>query len=317
MAGAYSTASAYSIEVKELSKHFGSFRSVDRVSFEVKKGEIYGFLGANGAGKSTTIRMLCGLLAPTSGAATVAGCDIVRQAEKLKERIGYMSQKFSLYGDLTVAENVTLFGGLYKLPPKKIEARRAEVYDLLSLGGKANVLAGLLPRGFQQRLAFACAILHEPDIIFLDEPTGGVDPLQRRNFWDIIYDFSAKGVSIFVTTHFLDEAEFCNRITLIAAGRIVATDTPVGLKGRLSGSVIYEIECEPAVKALDVMQKSGLAEQVSIFGSAIHVSLPPRPEAAREIEQFLIGQGVVVTKIDTILPSLEDVFLHLVEEKNP
>lgn len=305
-----------SIIVNNLSKYFGKFKSVDNISFTVKKGEIYGFLGANGAGKSTTIRMLCGLLPPTSGYANVVGFNVIKESEKLKERIGYMSQKFSLYGDLTVDENITLFGGLYKLPKKRIDKRKEELYELLSLKEKANILSGLLPKGFQQRLAFACAILHEPDIIFLDEPTAGVDPLQRRNFWDIIYEFSSKGVTIFVTTHFLDEAEFCNRITLIASGKIVATDTPLGLKSSLSKYLIYEIECSSPVKALEIMQQSDSIVQVSIFGATLHVTLPYTLTSVETIKDILEKNDIYINKIEPIPPSLEDVFLHLIEEKD-
>jgi ABC-2 type transport system ATP-binding protein len=304
-----------SIVVRDLVKRFGHFAAVDGVSFDVEKGEIFGFLGANGAGKSTTIRMLCGLLRPTSGTAVVAGHDVKRDPEKVKERIGYMSQKFSLYGDLTVDQNITFFGGVYKLPSRKIEQRRGEVKEILDLVDKGGDLAGELPRGFQQRLAFACAILHEPDIIFLDEPTGGVDPLQRRNFWDLIYDFSAGGVTIFVTTHFLDEAEFCHRISLISAGKLVAVDAPADFKKALSQFDIFEVECEPAVAALQAMQKEDWAAQASIFGSTIHVSVPRGGNQDERIRAALARRGIAVSRIERIEPSLEDVFLYLVEDR--
>jgi ABC-2 type transport system ATP-binding protein len=305
---------ALSIEVRDLTRTFGSFRAVDGVSFDVRRGEIFGFLGANGAGKSTTIRMLCGLLRPTSGRAFVAGHDVMRSPENVKARIGYMSQKFSLYRDLTVDENIAFYGGVYRLDAKTIVRKRGEVMELMGLSGKQKTLAGELPRGFQQRLAFACAILHEPRIIFLDEPTGGVDPLQRRNFWDLIYDFSARGVTVFVTTHFLDEAEFCHRISLIAAGKIVAADSPADFKRRLSDRDIFEVACEPAARALDEVRRTGWARQASIFGSAIHVSAPRGGVTAESLRSLLEGRGVTVTGIATIEPSLEDVFLHLVGE---
>lgn len=306
----------HSIVVNDLTKKFGAFTAVDRVSFNVRRGEIFGFLGANGAGKSTTIRMLCGLLKPSSGQARVAGRDVLKNPEGVKRRIGYMSQKFSLYRDLTMDENITFFGGVYNVGSKQIESKRDEVFELLGLKEKRKTLAGELPRGFQQRLAFACAILHEPDIIFLDEPTGGVDPLQRRNFWDMIYDFSAKGVTIFVTTHFLDEAEFCHRISLIAAGEIIAVDTPADFKQLLKDFEIYEIECEPAVKALESLREADWAEQASIFGSTVHVSVPRAAIPAGRIRSLLEEKGIRVARIETIEPSLEDVFLYLVEGRN-
>jgi ABC-2 type transport system ATP-binding protein len=307
---------APSIEVRDLTKTFGPFRAVDGVSFDVRRGEIFGFLGANGAGKSTTIRMLCGLLRPTSGRAVVAGYDVRKNPERVKERIGYMSQKFSLYRDLTVDENIVFFGGVYKLDAKTIARRGGEILALMNLVDKRRTLAGELPRGFQQRLAFACAILHEPRIIFLDEPTGGVDPLQRRNFWDLIYDFSARGVTVFVTTHFLDEAEFCHRISLIVSGRIVSVDSPADFKRRLSDHDIFEVACEPAARALDEVRKTGWARQASIFGSAIHVSAPRGEVTAESLRSLLEGRGVTVTGTTLIEPSLEDVFLHLVEEES-
>lgn len=304
----------HSIEAKSLSKFFGRFKAVDDVNLEVKRGEIYGFLGANGAGKSTTIRMLCGLLTPTSGYAKVAGYDVAKDPEMVKQHIGYMAQKFSLYSDLTVNENITFYGGVYKLSPKRIEQRKREVAELLDLEKKFDATSGELPRGFQQRLAFACAILHEPDIIFLDEPTAGVDPLQRRNFWEHIYNLASQGVTIFVTTHYLDEAEFCNRITLIAAGKIIATDTPSGLKSLLKDFEIFEVTCEPTVVALETMQKAEWVIQASIFGSSIHVSVQNIENPVEKIRAVLSENNVSVIGIERILPSLEDVFLKLVED---
>lgn len=305
--------SEYSIVTENLTKFFGKFKAVDNVNLRVKRGEIYGFLGANGAGKSTTIRMLCGLLQPTSGYAKVAGYDVRKEPEVVKQHIGYMAQKFSLYSDLTVSENITFYGGVYKLSPKIIEQRKREISKLLDLEDKLDAIAGELPRGFQQRLAFACAILHEPDIIFLDEPTAGVDPLQRRNFWEHIYNLAAKGITIFVTTHYLDEAEFCNRITLISSGKVVATDTPSGLKSLLKDLEIFEVTCEPTVVALEVMQKTKWVVQASIFGSTIHVSTQGVENPVERIEAVLLENNVSVSGIQRILPSLEDVFLKIVE----
>lgn len=221
------------IEVTNLEKNFGSFQAVKKVSFNVKKGEIYGFLGANGAGKSTTIKMLCGLLEPDGGIAKVADIDVAKDPESVKKSIGYMCQKFSLYEELSVRENLFFFGGIYGLERMFLEKRIGEVIQMLTLSEVTNVPSGSLPKGFQQRLALGCAIIHEPEIIFLDEPTAGVDPIQRRNFWNIINDLSLKGTTVFVTTHFLDEAEFCHRISFIVDGSIVADDTPSGLKEML------------------------------------------------------------------------------------
>jgi len=218
------------IEVEELKKDFGNFTAVDRISFNVKKGEIFGFLGPNGAGKSTTIRMLCGLLLPTSGSASISGLDVYRQSEAIKQNIGYMSQKFSLYLDLTVEENINFYAGIYKVARKKKAARKRHVIEVTNLGNLKKRLTSALPVGFRQRLALGCAILHDPPIIFLDEPTSGVDPISRNNFWKLIKELSYEGKTIFVTTHFLSEAEYCDRITFLYDGRIIALDTPRNLK---------------------------------------------------------------------------------------
>jgi len=229
------------IEVKSLSKRFGDFVAVDAVSFEVERGRIFGFLGANGAGKSTTIRMLCGLLDPTSGTATVGGYDIRREPERVKRVIGYMSQKFSLYEDLTVVENIRFFGGAYGLAKKAVDARLAWVLEMAGLAGRERSLTRTLSVGWKQRLALGCAILHEPQIVFLDEPTGGVDPASRRRFWELINDLSERGITVFVTTHYLDEAEYCNDIRLIHAGRIVAGGSPGELKTKVIRNPILEV----------------------------------------------------------------------------
>jgi ABC-2 type transport system ATP-binding protein len=218
------------IKVDRLSKHFGEFIAVNEISFEVNKGEIFGFLGANGAGKTTAMRMLCGLSQPTSGAATVAGYDVYKQSEQIKKNIGYMSQKFSLYEDLTVFENIQFFGGIYGLSNKEIKSKSGALIETLGLEKESNQLVAALPLGWKQKLAFSVAVLHEPKIVFLDEPTGGVDPLTRRQFWDLIYNASDQGITIFVTTHYMDEAEYCNRLSIMVDGRIEALDTPRNLK---------------------------------------------------------------------------------------
>jgi ABC-2 type transport system ATP-binding protein len=233
------------ISCKDLTKRFGSFTAVDHISFEVKKGEIFGFLGANGAGKTTAMRMLCGLSVPTSGQAVVAGFDVFKNAEKIKQNIGYMSQKFSLYEDLTVSENITFFGGIYGLSNKSIKQKTEELLGRLQLENQAKKLVSNLPLGWKQKLSFSVAILHQPKIVFLDEPTGGVDPVTRRQFWDLIYEASDSGVTIFVTTHYMDEAEYCNRISMMVDGAIKALDTPANLKKQFSAdsmdTVFYEL----------------------------------------------------------------------------
>lgn len=226
---------------KELTKKFGDFVAVDHISFDVKKGEIFGFLGANGAGKTTAMRMLCGLSYPTSGTATVAGFDVYKQQEKIKRNIGYMSQKFSLYENLTVLENIRFYGGVYGVPDKEIKMRSAELIQKLGLQQEANELVAALPLGWKQKLAFSVAIFHRPKIVFLDEPTGGVDPITRRQFWDMIYEAAASGITVFVTTHYMDEAEYCNRITIMVDGKIKALDTPESLKVQYYASNMDEV----------------------------------------------------------------------------
>ena len=234
------------IKTNNLCKRFGDFIAVDNITFEVTKGEIFGFLGANGAGKTTAMRMLCGLSAPSSGTATIAGFDIYRQTEQIKKNIGYMSQKFSLYEDLTVLENISFFGGIYGLSNRQIKDKSGQLIDQLGLKGEAKKLVGSIPLGWKQKLAFSIAILHEPAIVFLDEPTGGVDPLTRRQFWNMIYEAADSGITIFVTTHYMDEAEYCNRISLMVDGSIKALDTPANLKLQYKASTMDEVFYELA-----------------------------------------------------------------------
>lgn len=229
------------ISVKGLTKMFGSFTAVDHISFDVKRGEIFGFLGANGAGKTTAMRMLCGLSLPTSGDGTVAGCDIITQAEEIKSRIGYMSQKFSLYGDLTVMENLRLFATVYGMSPSKIKDLSTILFRSLEMENMRNTLVKDIPVGWRQKLAFATATIHRPHIVFLDEPTGGVDPITRRKFWELIYKASSEGMTVFVTTHYLDEAEYCNRVSIMVDGQIKALDTPRELKKRYNASTMDEV----------------------------------------------------------------------------
>jgi ABC-2 type transport system ATP-binding protein len=301
------------IEVRSLTKRFGDFTAVDAVSFDVAGGIIFGFLGANGAGKSTTIRMLCGLLDPTAGTATVGGFDICREPEQVKRTIGYMSQKFSLYEDLTVGENIRFFGGAYGLTRKAVEARLPWVLEMAGLAGRERSLTRTLSQGWKQRLALGCAVLHEPRIVFLDEPTGGVDPASRRRFWELINDLSARGITVFVTTHYLDEAEYCNDIRLIHAGRIVAAGSPRELKTKYIRNPILEVSSDRLVEALEILQKEPWVRETSIFGTALHVSVGDEAEGRRLVRERLGREGIAVLRIDRITPSLEDVFIQQIE----
>ena len=303
----------YSIQVSSLTKRFGGFVAVDDVSFSVKKGEIFGFLGANGAGKTTTIKMLCGLLQSTSGTATVAGFDINSQSDEVKRSIGYMSQKFSLYEDLSVAENITFFGGVYGLSDRELAERKQWAIAMAGLGGREAALARELSGGLRQRLALGCAILHEPGIVFLDEPTGGVDPISRRRFWDLINELSAGGTTVFVTTHYLDEAEYCNTIMLMHAGRIVAGGSPGQLKAEHIKNPILEVESGSAVEALEIIQGEAWARETSIFGNKLHVSVDDAARGERQLRQALSGKGISVQRISSVTPTLEDVFIQVIE----
>lgn len=236
----------YVIQAEKLSKHFGDFKAVNEISFNVQRGEIFGFLGANGAGKTTAMRMLCGLSIPTSGKASVAGFDVFKQTEQIKKNIGYMSQKFSLYEDLTVIENIRFFGGIYGLTNTEIKQKSETLLQQLGLEGEAKKLVKALPLGWKQKLSFSVAVLHDPKIVFLDEPTGGVDPVTRRQFWDLIYEAAERGVTIFVTTHYMDEAEYCNRISIMVDGKIEALDSPTGLKQKFNAESMDEVFFELA-----------------------------------------------------------------------
>jgi len=310
--------SEYAIEVKNLTKKFGEFTAVDNVSFNVKRGEIFGFLGANGAGKSTTIRMLCGLLSSTSGTAKVGGYDINTQPERVKENIGYMSQKFSLYEDLTVEENIRFFGGVYRLSNGQIKERMPWVLDMAGLKGREKSLTKELAVGWKQRLALGCAILHEPKIVFLDEPTGGVDPASRRNFWELINKLSESGTTVLVTTHYLDEAEYCNTIMLIHAGRLIASGSPHELKTRYIQNPMLEVECDKVIEAMDILQREKWVLETSVFGTYIHVNVEDEENGKKQMQRLLSENNIIVKRVDRIMPSLEDVFIHLIEKmQNP
>jgi ABC-2 type transport system ATP-binding protein len=301
------------IDVRGLTRRFGSFVAVDNVSFDVRRGEIFGFLGSNGAGKSTTIRMLCGLLAPTSGTATVGGVDVTRDPEGVKRRIGYMSQKFSLYELLTVDQNISFFGGIYGLDDATLAARRTFVLEMAGLAGRETALARDLAGGWRQRLALGCAILHEPAILFLDEPTGGVDPLSRRQFWRLIDSLAASGVTVLVTTHYLDEAERCHRVALIHAGRLAAIGTTSEVKQVFAGRPILEIHADKPVEAMRVLDASPDVEKTSLFGTALHAVLRSASVTPDRIDARLREGGVHATAIAPVAPSLEDVFLDVID----
>ena len=301
------------VELRDLSKHFGAFKAVDRVSLTVNEGEIFGFLGANGAGKSTTIRMLCGLLAPTSGTGLVLGTDVAKDPEGVKRKIGYMSQRFSLYDDLTVGQNLRFFGGVYGLHGAAAREREAWAVRTAGLEGKEGRLTGELPGGWKQRLALACAVMHQPRVVFLDEPTSGVDPISRRRFWRLIDEMSAEGITVFVTTHYLDEAEYCHRLALIHAGRLVALGTVSELKRVFAGNAVLEVTAPRVGEALETIGEAPWAVETSVFGTRIHVVVRDAEEGRREIERALAESGNPATSVERILPSLEDVFIHHVE----
>lgn len=313
----------HSIEVKNLTKKFGKFVSVDSISFDVYEGEVFGFLGANGAGKSTTIKMLCGILEPTSGEALVGGYSINTDPDMIKTQIGYMSQKFSLYNDLTVDENINFFSAIYGLSGERLVQRKNWVINTAGLAGKEKLLARTLSIGYKQRLALGCAVIHEPKIVFLDEPTGGVDPISRRSFWELINDLSQSGITVFVTTHYLDEAEFCNRIMLIDAGKIIAGGSPKELKTEYLNCKILEIECDRIDEAITILDKTDIVSNAAYFGKYAHVTVPldngngmTTEDRIRAVKEILSGNhGIDVVRIDEILPSLEDVFVNLLERE--
>ena len=303
------------ITVTNLTKRFGDFVAVDGLTFDVGQGEVFGFLGSNGAGKSTTIRMLCGLLKPTSGAATVGGVDVSRDPEGVKRRIGYMSQRFSLYESLTVDQNIRFFGGIYGLDRTTLDVRRRFVLDIAGLHGREHTRAADLAGGWRQRLALGCAILHEPPIVFLDEPTGGVDPLSRREFWSLIDGLSESGVTVLVTTHYLDEAEHCSRLAIIHGGRLAAIGTTAELKHVFTGRGLVEVRAANPVETMRLLDRMPEIEKTSVFGTAVHAVLRGDPRQATPVlKQRLEAAGVAVASIDPVQPSLEDVFLEVAEQ---
>ncbi len=298
-----------------LSKRFKNFTAVDNLDLRIDAGEIVGFIGPNGAGKSTTIRMLCGLLHPSSGTASVAGFDVGSQPEAVREHIGYMSQKFSLYGDLTVRENLRFFAGIYRVPKQRMAERMAFAIAMAGLEGREDTLVRTLAGGWKQRLALGCAILHRPPVLFLDEPTSGVEPEARRRFWDLIHELAAEGVTTLVSTHYMDEAEYCNRIALIDHGKLIALGSPHQLRTRDLGGTLYEIRCKPLGAALQALSAAPEVIEAAIFGDKLHVVIAEHTAAPDHLVQYLKQHGVEADAPQPVLPSLEDVFVRLVSGK--
>ena len=303
-----------SVEVENLVKRFGDFTAVDRISFQTRTGEVLGFLGPNGSGKSTTIRILCGLLRPSSGRAVVAGYDVVQSPELIRRRIGYMSQKFSLYADLTVFENLRFYAGMYGVPAAELRGRIDWALEMAGLRGRESSLTGTLSGGWKQRLALGCAVLHRPPIVFLDEPTSGVDPLSRRLFWELIQRMSDDGVTIFVTTHYMDEAEYCNRLALMNGGKLIALGTPTELKlGSIQGSLLL-LECDRLGAAIERVRRFDGVRDAAVFGNALHLVVSDAG-IAPAIRAALEAAAISVTSLEPIRPSLEDAFVALTGER--
>ena len=301
------------IEVDHLVKRFGAFTSVDDLSLSVRQGEVFGLLGSNGAGKTTAIRVLCGLLAPTSGSARVLGIDVAKDPEALKHKIGYMTQRFSLYDELSVIQNLRFFGGVYGLRGAAMRERENWAIDTAGLQGKEDLITRSLPGGWKQRLALACAVLHGPRVVFLDEPTGGVDPISRRRFWTLIDQMAGEGITLIVTTHYLDEAERCDRIALMHAGRLVAHGSVAELKEVFAGRVLLEVACARPLDAQFLLEKEPGILEASVFGTRLHVVVPDETSGRRLIERTLPQGEFAPVSIERIVPSLEDVFIHCIE----
>ena len=301
----------YSVVIEGLTRRFGKFVAVDHLDLTVRKGEVFGFLGPNGAGKSTTIRMLCGLLTPSAGKAIVAGYDVARSPEMVRQRLGYMSQKFSLYGDLTVMENIRLFAGLYSVSPRDLDARIQWVLEMANLKGRENLITATLPGGWKQRLALGCAVLHRPPVVFLDEPTSGVDPIARRQFWELIHQMAGEGVTVFVTTHYMEEAEYCNRLALIYRGAMVALGTPSELKEKSTQGELLLVECDRLGEALELLRNVPGVLDAAVFGSALHLVVEDAQSEQARIQETLRSESITLKRIQKIRPSLEDVFVSL------
>jgi ABC-2 type transport system ATP-binding protein len=303
---------AHAVKVENLLKSFGDFVAVDNVSFAVSRGEIFGFLGPNGAGKSTTIRILCGLLSPTRGSAWVGGWDVRTQAEEVKKTIGYMSQRFSLYEDLTVEENIDFFAGIYGVSPDLRSERKSAVLEMADLAKRKRTLTAHLPAGLKQRLALGCSVLHRPPILFLDEPTSGVDPIARRSFWELIHGLSDGGHTVFVSTHYMDEAENCHRIALMYRGRLIALGTPAELKASLKNRLLLQLESPELLRSMDVLEEIDGVQEVALFGRNLHVAVRDE-EVIERIRLEFLRRNLILSTLKRIEPSMEDVFVAVVE----
>ncbi|GFO60262.1 ABC transporter ATP-binding protein [Geomonas silvestris] len=311
-AAATATAPPPAVTLRELTRRFGDFTAVNRVSLDVARGEIFGFLGPNGAGKSTTIRMLCGILPPSSGKGSVAGFDIATESEQIKKQIGYMSQKFSLYEDLTVEENIDFYSGIYRIPGAKKRERKEWVIEMAGLADKRGARTATLSGGWKQRLALGCAILHEPPIVFLDEPTSGVDPVSRRSFWELIYRLAGEGVTIFVTTHYLEEAECCDRLGFIFGGELIALGSPAELKRNFPGEIVA-LECERPFEVLKRVESLPGVRQATLFGAGLHLTVERAEAIIPLLKEALPDQEV---RLERIAPSLEDLFVSFMEARS-
>ena len=305
----------YAVEVEGLVKKFGNFVAVDGISLAVERGEIFGFLGPNGAGKSTAIRILCGLLVPTEGRAFVGGLDVADESEKVRTRIGYMSQKFSLYDDLTISENIDFFSGVYRVPRNIRGERKQYVLEMAGLEDRKDTMTRHLSGGWKQRLALGCAILHQPPILFLDEPTSGVDPIARRTFWSLIYRLSEEGHTIFVTTHYMDEAEHCHRLALMYRGRIIATGTPKNLRDQLPFHGLIALHCSSPFEAMKLLIPETWIREVAVFGAGLHVTVDDPSTDAPRMRQLLQRRGIQIQRLEAISPSMEDVFVAMIGEE--
>jgi ABC-2 type transport system ATP-binding protein len=301
------------VEVHGLTRVFDQFIAVNHIDLQVESGTVFGFLGPNGAGKSTTIRMLCGILRPSAGGGTVGGFDIVRQTEQLKSRIGYMSQRFSLYEDLTVEENLRFFAGIYNVRGPQRQARIAWALEMAGLRGREQLKTADLAGGWRQRLALGCAVLHEPPILFLDEPTSGVDPASRRNFWEMIGELSARGITVFVTTHYMDEAEHCDELALIYGGKLVATGSPATLKSRYMSRTLLELTCSDLMEAFAALKPEPALAGVALFGNALHLTADDEAAARAAVATRLRARGITLHSLERIEPSLEDTFVAIIE----
>lgn len=305
----------WAVEVNSLVKQFGKFTAVDNVTFSVRKGEIFGFLGPNGAGKSTTIRILCGLLTPTTGDGHVAGYDVRTQSEEIRKKIGYMSQKFSLYDDLTVEENIDFFAGIYRVPREVRSDRKEFALEMADLKEQRNRMTRLLAGGWKQRLALGCAILHQPPVLFLDEPTSGVDPIARRSFWSLIYQLSEEGHTIFVSTHYMDEAEYCHRLALMNRGRMIALGTPEQLKREHQQSALMNLISSDPLESMKSLENAPGILDIAVFGAGLHVTVQNSTSAEQVIRRALAERKVEIRLLEVIPPSMEDIFVALIGEE--